>query len=177
MPLSSRETRQLRLKTYIHQTIYRVPDVLPGGDEDAGHDQDHHCGLVVEPEHIVINADRVKLQELEEATEYVQHSDTVVLLSSALSSLYREFHCTLTIQLLSPIIYLTLLRLWMLKAALISFPAEAHWRQQQPWWGCCDHWWLVWPVLLYTGQGVCTLSQPRHAWQFLYLPEGYTMYI
>ena len=80
MPLSSRETRQLRLTTYIYQTIYRVPDVLPGGDEDAGHDQDHHCGLVVEPEHIVINADRVKLQELEEATEYVQHSDTDVLI-------------------------------------------------------------------------------------------------
>ena len=115
--------------TYIYQTIYRVPDVLPGGDEDAGHDQDHHCGFVVEPEHIVINADRVKLQELEEATEYVQHSDTVVLLHliSALFFLYREFYCTFTIQLFS-----TLLRLNTIKAALISFPAESHWMRQQP---------------------------------------------
>ena len=99
--LSSRETNEaasaykpsiLLAETYIHQTIYRVPDVLPGGDEDAGHDQDHHGGLVVEPEHIVINADRVKLQELEEATEYVQHSDTFVPLH--LSNLYSIFYLT-----------------------------------------------------------------------------------
>ena len=57
------------LLTYVHEAIYRVPDVLPGGDEHAGHDQHHHAGLVVEPEHIVVNADRVKLQELEEAAE------------------------------------------------------------------------------------------------------------
>ena len=61
--------KKATFETYIHETIYRVPDVLPGGDQDAGHDQHHHTGLVVKPEHIVVNADRVKFQELEEATE------------------------------------------------------------------------------------------------------------
>ena len=49
------------LITYVHEAVYRVPDVLPGGDQDTGHDQHHHTGLVVKPEHIVVNADCVKL--------------------------------------------------------------------------------------------------------------------
>ena len=59
------KTRNIfQLITYIDKAVNGVTYVLPGGDEDAGHHQQHDGGLVVEPEHIVVDTHRVKLQEL-----------------------------------------------------------------------------------------------------------------
>ena len=59
--------------THVRHAVDRVPNVLPGGDQDAGAHQDHHGGLVVEPEHIVVNAYRVKFEKASKLAEYVQH--------------------------------------------------------------------------------------------------------
>jgi len=46
---------------------------LLGGDEERGHDQDDEGGLVVQPEDIVVDADRVELDEALHRAENIKH--------------------------------------------------------------------------------------------------------
>ena len=47
----------------IYDAVDGVSDVLLGGDQQAGRDQDNKGGLVVEPEDVVVNTYLIELYE------------------------------------------------------------------------------------------------------------------
>lgn len=57
----------------VDDAVDRVADVLPGRHQQREDDQSDHGGLVVQPEHIVIDAHGVELQQPLHRTEHVEH--------------------------------------------------------------------------------------------------------
>ena len=57
----------------VDDTVDRIADVLPGGHQQGEDDQSDHGGLVVQPEHIVVDAHRVELQQPLHGTEHFKH--------------------------------------------------------------------------------------------------------
>ena len=73
---------------FFNDAVDGVSDVLLGGDQQRGHDQDDEGGLVVKPEHIVVDADRVELDEALHRAEDIKHGDAVFGGSARLVKLY-----------------------------------------------------------------------------------------
>jgi len=59
----------------VHHAVYRVTDVLPGGDDQRERDEHDDGRFVVQPEHVVVDAHGVQLQQIFHGTENVDHSD------------------------------------------------------------------------------------------------------
>ena len=51
------------LRDLLHDTVDGVSNVLLGGDQEAGRNQDNEGGLVVEPEDVVVNTYLIELYE------------------------------------------------------------------------------------------------------------------
>ena len=67
--LPMKKTWVLTSGNAIDDAIDGVSDVLLRGDQQAGGDKDDNGGLVVEPEHVVVNPDLLGLDEALDLTE------------------------------------------------------------------------------------------------------------
>ena len=73
---------------YLHHAVDGVTNVLFGGDEDAADEENHDRGFVVESEHIVVNTNRIKLEEFSKLVKYPQHPE-----SNSFNHLKISNHC------------------------------------------------------------------------------------
>ena len=60
----------------IYDTVNWISNVLPGRHEETGRDKDEHRGLIVKPEHVVVDPDFVELGKALNLTEEPQHGET-----------------------------------------------------------------------------------------------------
>ncbi len=54
------------------ENLWRIHGT-PGGDEEGADDEDDEGGLVVQPEHVVVDADGVELDQPLDGAEDVEH--------------------------------------------------------------------------------------------------------
>lgn len=72
------------VRDFFDYAVDGVSDVLLGGNQERGHDEDDEGGLVVQPEHIVVDAHGVELDEALHRAEDIKHGDAGFDLSARL---------------------------------------------------------------------------------------------